>query len=62
MDGIVGPATLRALNGVAAPAATAGAAPAAGAAAASGTPLVWYEEALRLVGTKEKAALDRIRR
>jgi uncharacterized protein (TIGR02594 family) len=52
-DGIVGPATARALNGAAGPAAT-GAAPKAGATAASGTPLVWYEEALRLIGTKEK--------
>jgi peptidoglycan hydrolase-like protein with peptidoglycan-binding domain len=42
-DGVVGPLTLRALTG------------STGAAAADGevAPLVWYEEALNLVGTTE---------
>jgi uncharacterized protein (TIGR02594 family) len=47
VDGIAGPRTLALLNGVAsAPAA-------AGTTASASGPLVWFEEALRLVGTKE---------
>lgn len=50
VDGIVGPATARAL---AADGGGAGAATGSGAGAAPTTPLVWFEEALRLVGTRE---------
>src|SRR3712207_2930675 len=48
VDGIVGPLTLRALMG-----STGSSADGGGAANGAGAPLVWYEEALNLVGTKE---------
>jgi uncharacterized protein (TIGR02594 family) len=50
VDGIVGPATAAALGGQAGGAG----APSGGQGSQSGTPLVWFEEALRLIGTKEK--------
>lgn len=54
VDGIVGPQTARALaNGAAAPA---GGQPAAGGQATG--PLVWFEEARRLLGTKEVPGPD----
>lgn len=46
VDGIVGPLTLRALTGTMGSAAT-------GASNGASAPLVWYEEALSLVGTHE---------
>lgn len=48
VDGIVGPATTRALSGGAAPA------PAPGGGGPASPPLVWFEEAIRLIGTKEQ--------
>jgi uncharacterized protein (TIGR02594 family) len=55
VDGVVGPRTLAALGGgAAAGTGTSGGGPSAGGAAGSGGPLVWFEEALRLIGTKEK--------
>jgi uncharacterized protein (TIGR02594 family) len=48
-DGIVGPQTAAALAGQPAPAAP----PAGAPPAATATPLVWFEEAVRLIGVKE---------
>jgi uncharacterized protein (TIGR02594 family) len=58
VDGIVGPATAAALAGQAGGAGSSSggqaSAGSAGQGSQPGTPLVWFEEALRLVGTKEK--------
>jgi uncharacterized protein (TIGR02594 family) len=55
VDGVVGPETAGALGeGAGASVGTKAGGAGAATSAAAATPLVWFEEALRLVGTKEK--------